>query len=166
MTRQGPQPLIAVDGKCSLLRRSKLDDDRFAGTYILLHRQASGRIFDDEVVRGEGRHARQRQFDRLSSFDDQMTRLIRITIERDAGTLDAIGPNRHHKWRARRRRFPSQGYSGKCEREPKASRQVKWLHTRPPRDEKLLTGITGTGQMSGCISRTCGVLTLPARELL
>src|SRR5215831_14968324 len=166
MTWQGPQPLIAVDRKCSLLRGSKLDDDRFAGTHILLHRQASSRILDNEVVRGEGRYAGQGQLDRLSCFYDQMARLIRVAIEGDAGTLDAIDRNGHHERRTRRCGFSSQGDSSKYEREPKTPRHIAWPHPRISLDEKLLTGIVRTGQMSFCSSRTCDVLTLPAGELL
>ena len=103
MARQGPKTLIAVDGKGAGLSRSEFDDNGLAGADILLNGQTPRRILDDEVVGDNRGHTRQCQLDRLSPFDDQVVRLIRVAIENDGSTLDTIGGHRHDEWRTRMR---------------------------------------------------------------
>ena len=43
------------------------------------------------------RHTGQRQFNRLSRFDNQMVRVIRVAIESDRGSLDPVCCHRDHE---------------------------------------------------------------------
>ncbi len=91
MTGQWPQTFITVDGKGAGLRRGEFEQGRLAGAHVLLDRQTSRRVFDDEIVRDERRDALERQLDRLAFLDDQMPRLIGIAVEDDGGALHAVG---------------------------------------------------------------------------
>src|SRR5690348_1686563 len=121
MAWQRPQTFIAVDGESAGLSRSEFNDNGLAGADILLDRQTPRRILDDEVVGDNRGHTRQRQLDRLSPFDDQVVRLIRVAIENDGCSLDAIGGHRHDEWRTTMRRFCGQSRGDKYERQSKSS---------------------------------------------
>jgi len=165
MAGQRPEPFVAVNGKCARLSWYKCNGDRLAGTDILFNGESSCWVLDDEIVWDKRRHTGECQFNRLSSFDDQMVWGIRIAIECDRGSLHPICRHRDHDRRAGLGRFCCMNacHADRCQ-QADSREHVDQSHMHPI-DEPFLTGRTGMGQLCPEVSGTSGALTLAFKEL-